>query len=246
MALMATIMNKIIDIHNHSLPGVDDGARTLEEAISNIRYLASLGVNDIVLTSHYILNSKYNSSVSAREEILKELKEHTKDLEVNLYLGNEVFISDSKTILKLLAKKEITTINNSKYLLIEFPLNHKINHLDEIICELNEAGITPIIAHPERYTYFARDITKLKELLEYDCLLACNIESISGVYGDTSKKLIKKLLKENLVNILATDYHHYNKFLTKSLKKLSKILSEEQLEVLLYTNPKKIIENERL
>lgn len=234
--------NKIIDIHNHSLP-VDDGAKNIEEAIINLKYLKELGVTDVVLTSHYIEKTKYQDSVLKRKELIKELKDRIKDLNINLYLGNEVFITTS--ILELLNMGEITTLNGSNYLLIEFPLTHQIANIEEIICELNEMKIVPIIAHPERYVYYQKDYDKLEKVLEYNCLLQCNIESFIGKYGKSAQKLLKKLLKEDKVSILATDLHNINnsRYLEKALKKLNKKIEPKKLEDLLYNNPKKVLEN---
>lgn len=240
------ITNRIIDIHNHSFPNVDDGAKSFEEAVENIKYLKSIGVTDIVLTSHYIINSKYQSSINSRLPILKKLQDL--DLGVNLYLGNEVFISEATTLINLVKSGATSTINNSRYLLIEFPRSQVIQHLDKIICELNEAGITPIIAHPERYSYYWENFDKLKELLEYDCLFQCNIESIAGKYGSNAKKALKKMLKEGMVSILATDFHHKetNKYLEKSLKKVTKLIGTERLATLLVERPLKIISNKTI
>lgn len=242
---MVHIMNKIIDIHNHSLSNVDDGAKDLQESINNIKYLKNLGITDIILTSHYNPNLNYIVSVLDRKKLLKTLKDACQELNVNLYLGNEVYIHEANTIIDLLNENKITTLNNSKYLLLEFPFSHKINHLDVIICELNELGIKPIIAHPERYSYLT--IADLKKLLEYDCLLQCNISSIIGHYGKSAKKRIKELLKQNMVSFLATDFHHHkDKDLEKSLKKLKKYLSVEEMQKLLYDNPLKVIANSKL
>lgn len=241
-------MDKIIDLHNHSLPGVDDGAQNLEEAIANIEYLKSLGISDIVLTSHYILNSHYDVSVSRREDILTRLKNQFDNDNINLYLGNEVYISDSSSILDLLDRREITTLNGSRYLLIELPLHQSVRHIDRLLCDLNDKGITPIIAHPERYRFLQKDNKKIYDLLEYDCLLQCNLGSINGQYGRQAKKLVKWLLKKNLVSFIATDFHHVKKQnkLDKSLKKLNKIISSKQMEKLLYDNPKLVLENEKI
>jgi len=242
---MEDTTNRMIDIHNHSLPNIDDGAKDLEEAIKNIEYLKSLGVTDVILTSHYIANSKYTKNVSYRVDKLKELQDKVKG--INLYLGNEVYISDSKTIIKWLKEKEITTLNSSRYLLIEFPMHHELHHLDKIICELNEEGITPIIAHPERYSYYWKKSNHLQELLEYDCLLQGNIGSMIGEYGRNAKKMIKKLLKENKISFLATDFHHQNnKRLEKSLKKLKKLIGEEELKKLVEKNPSLVLKNEEI
>lgn len=245
-AIMALTTNRIVDIHNHSLPLVDDGATSLEEATTNIKYLKSIGITDIVLTSHYIINSKYQSPVSNRKSILKQLQDL--DLGVNLYLGNEVFISDAKSLISLLKENKIASLNHSKYLLIEFPRHQIVHYVDKIICELNDAGYTPIIAHPERYSYYWHHFNKLKELLEYDCIFQCNIESIAGKYGRNAKKTIKKLLKDDLVCVLATDFHHLynNKQLTKALNKLNKLVGSKKINKLLVENPLKIIENKKV
>lgn len=243
---MENITNRIIDIHNHSLFGVDDGARDITESIEGIKYLINLGIKDIVLTSHYINETKYQANVLRRKSILQELKEATKDLDINLYIGNEVFASEK--VIELLNSGEITTLNGSRYLLIEFPLDQNLKHIEEIVCDLNEVGIVPIIAHPERYRYFKENYNKLEDLLEYDCLLQCNIESIVGKYGRHAKKLITRLLKEHKVSFLATDFHHISHayLLEKGLKKLRKKIKSLELNLMLYENPKKVLENEKI
>jgi len=243
---MENITNKIVDIHNHTLFGVDDGAQTIEDAVENILFLKKYGVTDIVLTSHYITESKYQCDAITRKNLLRELKKETKELGINLYLGNEVFVSNK--IIELLNTGKITTLNESKYILIEFPMNQPLNYIEDVVCELNDVGLIPVIAHPERYTYFKENYNKIDSLLEYNCILQCNIESIAGKYGNRAKKLLKMLLKDNKVKVLATDFHHIGatNMLDKSLRKLRKILGNEELNKLLYDNPLKIINNENL
>lgn len=241
-------MNNLIDIHNHSLPSVDDGAHTLEEAVKNIKYLSSHGFSDIVLTSHYIVNTKYNSTVKTREDMLTKLKETLNDNNIKLYLGNEVFINNGKVLIQLLNSGEITTLNGSRYLLVEFPLNQKLRYIEDVICELNEAGYIPIIAHPERYSYIQNDFDKIYEFLDFDCRLQCNLTSIEGYYGKHAKKLVKKMLKEGLVSFISTDFHHIHDDNTfdKSLKKFKKFVGNAEFERLLVTNPKKVLDNEEV
>ena len=92
------------------------------------------------------------------------------------------------------------------------------------------------------------DLKKLDSLLEYNCVLQCNIESIAGKYGNRAKKIIKMLLKDNKVKVLATDFHHISdtNMLDKSMRKLRKVLTSDKLNLLLYENPLKIINNENL
>lgn len=245
---MATIMNNWVDIHNHSLPTVDDGASSINEAVENLKILKELGFQEIVLTSHYVMDSKYQANVKKRTKILKDLEKSCENLGLKLYLGNEVFVADAEVLLEKLAKKEIATLNNSKYLLLELPMHHKINSLEQIVCELNSNGIIPIIAHPERYDFVREDIEYLKILLEYDCYLQVNLGSLIGKYGKSARKLAINLLKKDMVHFVATDAHHLKSEseFKKALKVLNRKVSEEKSIELLRDNPKKVIENKNL
>lgn len=245
---MDTITTRLVDIHNHTLPFVDDGAKDFEDAVSNLEYLKNIGVTDVILTSHYIEKSNYKADVKERNEILTELQKLAKNFGINLYLGNEVYITDEDTLLSLLKEEKITTLNNSRYLLIEFPLWQKVSGIDRVICALNEKGIIPIIAHPERYSYIQKDFNKIYDLLEYDCLLQCNIYSYAGKYGRAAKKTIKKLLKEELVSFLATDLHKVpsSDSLLKAKRKLEKKLDSTYYRKLTIENPEKVLNNKSI
>ena len=150
------------DIHSHILPGIDDGARNVEESIKLLEKFYDNGVTDIILTPHYIYNSNYNSNNKEKMLLLNEVKKKYK--KVNLYLGNEVYISDN--IPELIKQNEIFTLNNSKYLLIELPMNSEIKNLDSIIFDIMRNGIIPIIAHPERYSFVQKEPELINDLID--------------------------------------------------------------------------------
>ena len=235
-------MDNYIDIHSHILYGIDDGSKTLEESIEIIKQHIEMGFKDIVLTPHYIENSKYETDNKEKTKLLETLKKETKKqkLDINLYLGNEVFVNN---ILEI-KKEKISKINNSKYLLIEFPMNEKPKN---ILYEIKIQGIIPVIAHPERYSFVQKNPDLVDEWIEEGALLQSNYGSIIGVYGDNAKKTIKKLLKKNKIKALATDIHFPNnkiyQNIEKSRKRIKKIIGEEKFIELTITNPKKIIEN---
>ena len=239
-----------IDIHSHILYGIDDGSKSIEESINIIKEHIKMGFTDIVVTPHYIENSKYETNNIDKENILKTLKQELKkqNININLYLGNEVFVNNN--LEELLKKKEISTINNSKYLLIEFPMNEKPKDINNIIYELKIKGIIPIIAHPERYDYVEKNPNLVLEWIEEGALLQSNYGSIIGVYGSGPQKTIKKLLKKDLIEFLATDIHYPNNKIylnmDKIRKKLKKLITEERFIELTNTNPKKIIENKEI
>ena len=240
---MDTIMDRKVDIHTHVLPGVDDGSKSINESLAIIDYLKSIGINDIILTSHYIKGTSYEYNTKARISILNTLENELKDNDVRLYLGNEVYLCDE--VVDLYKNGEICTLNNSRYMLVELPLTSYYKNFPTALCELNDAGVIPIIAHPERYRFIQNDKERIKELLEFDCLLQINIDSLIGKYGRKAKKIAKFLLKNNLVSFVATDTHYVSdsKKLKKAYKKLKKIVGEDKYEDLVYNNPKKVIEN---
>lgn len=237
-------MDNYVDIHSHILYGIDDGSKSLEESKEIIKQHIEMGFKDIVVTPHYIENSDYITNNEEKEKILKTLKKEFND--INIYLGNEVFINNN--IEELLNNNEISTINGSKYLLIELPLHNKIKNATDIIYELRIKGIIPIIAHPERYEFVQKNPDSVDELIEEGAILQSNYGSIIGVYGDHAKKTMKKLLKKNVISVLATDIHFPNNKIYLNMdtirKKLTKIISEEKLKELTILNPKKIINNE--
>lgn len=239
-------MDRIIDIHSHILPGIDDGSKNLEESINIIHYLEKVGITDIICTSHYVKNTKYNYNEMVRKQLLETLKQNVTNPNTKLYLGNEVYATED--MVDLLEKKEISTINNSRYLLIELPLSGYLNNLQNILCELIGGGITPVIAHPERYLFLQKNKKEIKRLLEFDCLLQCNVESLTNKYGKKAKKLMNYLLKNNLVQAVATDTHYTGneKQLRKAYKKLKHLVGNQEYQKLVYENPLKILENQEV
>ena len=209
----------MIDIHCHILYGIDDGARTKQEAIDLLKQQKELGFNEIVLTPHYIENTEFEATIEKKEELIKELEKET---DVKLYIGNEVYFSD-KTI-NLLDK--VSTLNNSKYLLIELPMSSKIKDLEEMIFDLTVNKIVPIIAHPERYSYVQDDIKYLDHLKELGVLFQVNYGSLIGKYGKKCEKTAKKLLKKNYISFMGTDIHRIDRpiDMEKALNVLKKVV----------------------
>ena len=234
----------MVDIHNHLLYGIDDGSKTIEESIDILRDLESVGYTDIILTPHYIKDSKYSSNAINNYKLLKELQNalNENDIKINLYLGNEIYIDDD--IMDLLRNREIYSLNGTPYLLIELPMSGEYGGYLELFNYLNEQGCKVVLAHPERYLSFQKDYKKVDEVLSTGVLLQSNIESILGKYGSSAKKMIKRLLKEKKIAFLATDIHHkkhdYNDF-NKAKKMILKYISESEYEMLVNINPSKLL-----
>lgn len=194
------------DIHCHILPGVDDGVSNIEEAMALAQAAENAGFKGIVCTPHYI-DDVYKSSVKNNMEIINDLKKEVKHrkIEIELYLGNEVYISPDIT--NLLDLGLITTLNNSRYILIEMPIYSRPLYLDDIIGKLKLRGLVPVIAHPERYEWVMKSPKELSYILSKGCLVQLNMASILGYYGNSVKKTAKALLRESCIHLLGSDSH---------------------------------------
>ena len=230
----------MIDIHNHLLYGIDDGSRSIDESIDVLKDLESVGFTDIILTPHYISGSKYNNSASKNYRLLRTLKEKVKEnnININLYLGNEVFIDED--IMELIEKYEIYPLNGSNYLLVELPLSGEYDGYVEIFSDLIDKGCNVVLAHPERYLSFQKDYNKIIELEKIGVLFQANFGSLLGKYGDGAKKLIRRLLKEKKLAFLATDIHHKKHDLRdfdRAKKQALKYINEYEFNILVNRNP---------
>lgn len=234
------------DIHSHILPGIDDGSISVENSLNLIKHLSSIGTTDLVLTPHYIYDTKFICDNTKKTELFENLKSLVKEnnININLYLGNEIFINDN--IIDLLNDNKITTINNTKYLLVEFPLyEDEVKYLD-IIDTLQSKGYKIILAHPERYYFVQKDYTLLEEYIEKGVLLQGNATSLYGKYGSSSKSTLKNLIKMGYISFLASDTHRHNIEYTEKdlIKKLQWYTSMSNIKKMLNTNFDKVINNE--
>lgn len=233
------------DIHNHLLYGIDDGSKSLEESLEILKDMKKCGYDNIILTPHYIINSKYNSSKNDNLRLLDILQNALFDngIDINLYLGNEIFIdNDIATYLK---DGLISSLNNTNYLLIELPMNGEFPEYKEIFKYLIKERYRIILAHPERYYAFQEDFNKIYELEKMGIYFQSNIDSIIGGYGTGAEKMMKRLLKEKKIAFLATDIHHkksdYSKW-EKAKKVALKYISEKEYDLLVNKNPNQLVD----
>ena len=232
----------MIDFHSHILPGIDDGSRSIEQTIRMLKEAKEAGFTKIISTSHYI-EGYYESDEAERTELLNEVQKNISGIE--LYLGNEIYITNN--MIDLIQNKQASTINNSKYVLFEFPLSAKSMNDKEVVYRLIENGFVPVIAHPERYSYVQDNPEYIEELAEMGALFQANYGSIIGMYGKKAEKTLKKLLKNDLIRFFGSDSHRIDQVYTKMpkiLKKLHKVLSDEEIEEFTVINPQKVLNNE--
>ena len=238
----------MIDFHSHIIPNIDDGSRSIEETFNLLKEAKEAGFESIILTSHYIENY-YETNVPERDMWVKAISENlqNKGIDINLYLGNEIYMSDN--MMQLLIDGKASTINNSCYVLFEMPLNVEPMNLYDVIYSLQENKLIPVLAHPERYKFIQKEPELVYDLIEKGVLMQANYGSILGQYGENAKMIVKKFLENDMIHFLGSDVHRQNsiyKKIPQALEEIRKIIGEEKLEKLTTTNPKLVLANKRI
>ena len=238
----------MIDFHSHILPNIDDGSRSIEETFNLIKEAEKAGFEAIISTSHYMENY-YETDVPEREVWVKAILENlkTKNINTNLYLGNEIYFSDN--IIELLEKRKASTINDTSYVLFELPLNAEPMNLYDIIYDMLQYKLVPILAHPERYSFVQKDPELIYDLIEKGVLIQSNYGSIIGQYGEKAQMIVKRFLESNMVHFLGSDVHRPNTIypqIPKILNIISDIIGEDKKEEFTTINPQLVLNNKKI
>lgn len=238
----------MIDFHTHILPNIDDGARSIEETFNLIKEAKNVGFEGIISTSHYMENY-YETDTPEREVWVNAIYENlqAKNIDIRLYLGNEIYISDN--LIKLLEEGKASTINDTSYVLFEMPLHEEPMNLYDIIYQMIQYKLVPILAHPERYSYIQKEPDLVYDLVQKGVLMQANYGSIIGQYGEKAQIIVKKLLENNLIHFLGSDVHRQNTIYPKipeCLSEINSLIGEEKLHELTTENPKLALGNKRI
>lgn len=200
-------MRKLYDVHCHLIPGVDDGSGDLEESIRAIEEEYQQGVRTIICTSHISGEDTGEKGEKIRQQfqlLCGALKKTAFGRDMKLYLGNEVFYSD--TALELLKEGTANTMAGSQYVLVEFSPSVEYRVMYRGMRNLLTSGFLPILAHMERYECLAKE-GHLRELEEAGIYLQVNAATIkAGVFDQTANR-VKKLVKQGRIHFLGTDTH---------------------------------------
>ncbi|MEX2948678.1 CpsB/CapC family capsule biosynthesis tyrosine phosphatase [Staphylococcus warneri] len=237
----------MIDFHNHILPGVDDGPTNDNEMIELIKQAKSEGASGIVVTPHH-LHTKYNNTIDYVEKQLDRINdiEIIRELDINFYAGQEIRISDE--ILTEIDEGNIKGINQSRYLLIEFPSNEVPHYTERLFYELQIKGFIPIIAHPERNKAISKDMSILYNLINKGALSQLTASSLIGTSGKKVKKLAIKMLDNNLAHFIGSDAHNVKTrpFVLKKLKSEKSLKKYHQDIDICFKNIELMIEDKKI
>tara|TARA_Y100000766_G_C18915580_1_gene611127 strand:- start:7027 stop:7749 length:723 start_codon:yes stop_codon:yes gene_type:complete len=213
-----------VDIHSHILPGIDDGAKNVEESISLISEMKGLGFSKIIGTPHTYRNLYNNTNESITNSFNLIKSKHPQDL--NISFASEYFMDEN--LIKQAENKSLLTLKNN-YVLTETGFKFMPLNIFEVIFQLQLNGYRAVLAHPERYHFFSmKDFFKLKK---NGVLFQINMFSLIGYYGESTLSLANKLLKNNMIDYIGSDIHNLQQ-LSLFEKKIKTSMSNKILKTI--------------
>jgi protein-tyrosine phosphatase len=214
------------DMHSHLIPGIDDGAKTIEDSLELIRTLHGLGYTKLITTPHIMSDYFRNTPdiiYSGLEEVRAALKEN--NIPVEISAAAEYYIDDG--FVRKLEEEKLMTFGDN-YLLVEVSYINPPDNVREILFRAQVLGYKPILAHPERYPFWYRNFDEYRRFHDMGVALQLNLNSLSGYYGPDAKRVAEKLIDMQIISALGTDMHH-----TKHAEALKRCLSEKSLQKIL-------------
>ncbi len=217
------------DLHSHLIPGIDDGAKTMEESLGLIRRLRAMGYRKLITTPH-IMSHRYPNS---RDSILfgldmlrKKLREEEIDIEIDA--ASEYYLDEH--FMRLVRRGELLTFGENEVL---FEMSYIIAppQLDAIVFELQSSGYQPVLAHPERYLFLHDHFGRYAELRERGVRFQVNLNSLGGYYSRAVRKAARRIRDEGWIDYLGSDTHH-----SRHVDALEKAFSAGALEKVLVKN----------
>ena len=220
------------DMHSHLLPGIDDGARHMEESLELIRGLKALGFKKLITTPHVLWDMYRNTPeiINKKLETVRQaLREN--DIDIELYAAAEYFLDEHME--RLIKEKQPLVTIKDNMVLVEFSVMHMSINMKELIFDLQMAGYQPVLAHPERYVYLNKNREIFDELRANGVLFQLNLLSATGGYGKSVLELAQYFLKNGFYSVVGTDLHHAGHLQRlkdfKAPPELQELLSSPQL-----------------
>jgi protein-tyrosine phosphatase len=244
----------MIDIHCHILPGLDDGARSWEEAIRMAVLAAQDGIEKVVASPHLFKDRFHDMEVfNDKAAILAKIQEFKKKLnqeEIPLEILPGCDIHLCLRALDLLENDQIFTINDTRsYILLELPEMSFPPGMENICFQLKSRGITPVITHPERHFIIREMPEKLKRLVDLGCLVQITASSVLGGFGRTVARFTRDLLKKGYVHVIASDAHNTSTrppALRRAVEEAARVVGQARAWNMVTTVPAKIVNGESL
>ena len=194
------------DVHSHFIPGIDDGAKTIEDTLLLLKGMQEMGYKKIITTPH-VMSDYYRNTTEIILRGIDEVKEAAlkEDIKLDISASAEYYLDSDFT--NLVKNKDLLTFSNN-YVLFEVSYLNPPDNIDSMIFMLQSEGYKPIIAHPERYPYWYDSFEKYEQLADRGVLLQLNINSLTGHYSPKTQQVAEKLIEKNLISFIGSDCHH--------------------------------------
>ena len=239
----------MIDVHTHILPGMDDGAKTVDDSLLMIRQAIDAGIDTICATPHILggVSHFLQQKIDHTFQLLVSRVEREK-LKVKLVLGSEIYVRQD---IYSLSQFNFFSLNQTgKYVLLELPLGHVPPNLDRLVHNLLSYGVTPITAHPERSIVEDSHFEAIEDLVRLGGLTQINAGSLLGRFGSAPRKAAERLLEWNLVDVMASDAHDPGArsiaLLRRSCAEVCRLVGKAKADELTIQNPSRILNGEEL
>lgn len=198
----------MIDLHGHYLAGVDDGAENLEQSLAMLRHAEKDGIETAVVTPHACGSLCKLKDLDALKCQWENWRSNLKDseLKIKVVSGAEIYFT-SELLSLLHDHRELLTINNGSYFLLEFPNDYIYAHSKDFIYKILSEGFIPIVSHAERNSEIQRSPGILHELVKVGAMCQVNAGSLRGDFGNAARQCAYELIHGNLVHVIASDAH---------------------------------------
>ena len=239
----------MVDIHTHILPGADDGAHDMEESVEMARAAYESGTEYLVLTPHVgapgLPHNYWSREMHRRyADFWRAL--HAAGIPLRIGYGAEIYYTSEMP--DRLNAGQLLPLAGSQYLLIEFPFDVRPETVRDALSCVNDAGLTPVLAHPERYRMTARDPRAIYDWVKSGCVMQVNKDSLLGAFGHEICDTAHMLLSHGLIHCAASDAHHSD-YRTPKLdtlhRYLTQIAGERCADLLLKINPGHLLRGEQ-
>lgn len=214
------------DMHSHFIPGIDDGAKTIEDSVAMITALYNMGYKKVVTTPH-IMGDFYRNTPEIILGGLEKVRAALKNAGVPIQVEAAAEYYLDFDFERKLDQEKLLTFGD-KYVLFEISYMNPPDNLGNIIFKLQTAGYKPVLAHPERYPYWKNEFERFEQIKDKGCLLQMNINSLTGYYSHDTKRLAEMMIEKGMVDFVGTDCHHIG-----HIELIKKVVYEKPLHKLL-------------
>jgi protein-tyrosine phosphatase len=241
---------KMIDLHSHILPGIDDGARTMKESLALAQAYASAGYCQVIATPHLVMGTRWTPSVDRIKALVADLNRAIakRGIALTVLAGMEIALDPQ--ISELLDTGGLRSLGNSTYLLIETPFQQFPPGWEQIIFSIRAKGYAILLAHPERCMQLADNADGVDRLKNAGVFFQINLGSVSGRYGRAVARTAQAMLRRGQAHCLATDSHRVAHLDPECLQavahRIRETIGDENFDRISVENPQRILAGEPL